>query len=48
MDQWCSLTEQQYVRALYRIRKDALNAGDECYIARLNNSLPPDESKAAS
>jgi hypothetical protein len=48
MDQWCSLTEQQYVRVLYRLRKEALHAGDERYIARLNNSLPPDESKAAS
>ena len=42
------LTEQQYVKALYRLRKDALSAGDERYIARLNDTLPPDESKAAS
>ena len=48
MDQWCSLTEQQYVRALYRLRKEALNAGDERYITRLNTTQPPDESKAAS
>lgn len=47
-DQWCPLTERQYVTALYRLRKDALNAGDKRYIDRLNDALPPDESKAAS
>jgi hypothetical protein len=43
--QWRPLTEQQYVKALYRLRKDALNAGDERYITRLNDTLPPDESQ---
>lgn len=39
--EWVSMTEQQYVSALYRLRKDALTVGDERYIARLNSTGPP-------
>lgn len=41
---WRPMTEQQFVRMLYRLRKDALTAGDERTIARLNTVGPPDEA----
>jgi len=44
---WMSFTEQQYVRMLYRLRKDALTRGDEAYIARLNTTPPPSKEAAA-
>lgn len=34
------LTEQQYVNFLFRLRKDALSAGDQRYLDRLNRQLP--------
>lgn len=47
IEQQIPLTEKQYVSFLYRLRKDALNAGDRRYIERLNDTLPPDETDAA-
>lgn len=44
---WIEMTEQEYVSALYRLRKDALTAGDQRYIARLNSAYPPPESQTA-
>lgn len=38
------LTEQQYVRFLYWLRKITLTNGDERYISRLNNHLPKEET----
>lgn len=45
---WRDQTEQQFVRMLYRLRKDALTRGDERTIAKLNTEPPPAETKAAS
>lgn len=43
---WRDQTEQQFVRMLYRLRKDALTAGDERTIERLNTLKPPaDETR---
>lgn len=43
---WRDQTEQQFVRMLYRLRKDALSLGDEKTIARLNTVKPPAERPA--
>jgi hypothetical protein len=40
---WVDMTEQEYVSALYWLRKDALTAGDRKYIERLNTAGPPAE-----
>jgi hypothetical protein len=45
---WRDMTEQQFVRMLYRLRKDALNRGDERTIAKLNDVRPPAEDANAS
>lgn len=41
---WRDQTEQQFVRMLYRLRKDALTAGDERTINMLNRIPPPGEA----
>lgn len=41
------LTEQQYVGFLYRLRRDALDAGDRRYLERLNQ-VPPDGGTLAA
>lgn len=46
-DDWMPFSEQQYVRMLYRLRKDALDRRDLAYIAQLNNIPPPREEQAA-
>lgn len=46
VDEQIDLTEKQYVSFLYRLRKDALSAGDRRYLERLNDQLPPVESGA--
>lgn len=40
------LSEKQYVSFLYRLRKEALSAGDHRYLSRLNDALPPPEEVA--
>ena len=46
--EWRDQTEQQFVRMLYRLRKDALTLGDERTIERLNSIRPPsDEERVA-
>lgn len=45
--EWAAFTEQEYVSALYRLRKDALSVGDQRYIDRLNQMSPPSEVDAA-
>lgn len=40
------MTEQQFVRLLYRLRKSVLTAGDQRCIERLNDSLPHVEDAA--
>lgn len=45
--EWVDLTEYRYVYLLYRLRKDILTLGDQAYLARLNQSLPPTEGDAA-
>lgn len=45
--EWQPCNEQQYVRMLYRLRKDALSRGDEMYISKLNTAPPPREEEAA-
>lgn len=44
---WIDMTEQQYVRRLYALRKDVLTAGDCRYIERLRNVMPPAEEVAS-
>lgn len=39
---WVPMSEQQWVLLLYRMRKDALTAGDKAYISRLNKVRPPE------
>jgi hypothetical protein len=41
-DQWVPMTETQWVLGLYKMRKIALNRGDEAAVGRLNNTPPPD------
>jgi len=48
LPEWLDLTEQQYVRKLYLMRKDALTLGDQRTIERLNRSLPPRELAGVS
>lgn len=40
-DEEIPLSERQYVSFLYRLRKDALSAGDVRYLDRLNGEQPP-------
>ena len=44
---WQSFSEQQYVRMLYRLRKDTLDRRDQAYIERLNTIPPPREAEVA-
>lgn len=46
-DEWTSMTEQQWVTGLHRIRKRVLSVGDEKQIARLRQEMPPPEAEAA-
>ena len=40
------MTEQQFVRFLYKLRKDVLTFGDERHISRCNSALPRPEEVA--
>lgn len=42
-DDWQPMSEQEFVRLLYRFRKDALTRQDDCYLRRLNTEQPPRE-----
>lgn len=45
--EWVDLTEYQYVFLLYRLRKDVLTLGDQRYLEKLNQEMPPAEVRAA-
>lgn len=45
--EWMSMTEQQFVQLLYRLRKDALDIRDQRYVERLNQVMPPPEAIAS-
>jgi hypothetical protein len=44
---WVSMTEQQFVWLLYRLRKDALDIRDQRYLERLHQVIPPAEAVAS-